>query len=431
MDGTVLLLTVLLSSLTAVVLTLAPVWNSLKLTLAESVRTGGNKTQTQHEHRVYKLLVVGQFACAVVLLAGAGLLIESFILRSKVDYGYDPRELMTMNFPQPQQNRQAFVDEVLQRIQSAPGVEFAAVMSFERFGQLNFPFNLQNNPFPNGDVLVRYSSVTPEYFRVLNTPLLAGRTFDSRDTINAPGVAIVNEKLARGYFPGGNPIGRKIVLSYNNQRLVREVVGIARNIRQDGPEEPIKPEILVPWSQLPWLSGTLLIRANGEPAGVQKAVQDVIWSMDRNLPASNAKTLDEILNSQLATPRLYMILLGAFSAVALSLAGIGIYGLLSYLVSRRRQEMAVRVAIGAKTPDLIRMVLGEGIRLSIAGALLGLVLSFALVGFMQSMLFEVSATDPVAFAIATFLLLTAALAACYIPARRASRADPIEALRHE
>jgi predicted permease len=431
LDSTVLLFTVAISMFTAVVLTLTPVWDSLKAGLIESIRATGPGTQTRREHRLYRLLVMGQFACAIVLLAGAGLLVQSFVRMLKVDYGYDPRGLTIVGLPQPAQNREAFVAQTLERIHATPGVESAAVMSFGFFGQLNFPFNIDGTPFPNGDVTVRYSSVTPEYFKVLKSRLIAGRRFDARDSRDAPGVAIINEKLARQYFSDRDPIGRTIVLAYNNQRMPRAIIGVTSDVRQDGPGDPIKPEILVPWAQLPWMAATLVIRAEGEQPVSQKLLQEAIWSVDKNLPPARARTVEDILSSQVATPRLYMILVGVFSAMAMALAAVGIYGLFASIVTRRRNEMAIRVTMGARRANILWMLIGEGIRLSAAGIVLGLLGAVALARLMRSLLYEVSPTDPLTLGSGTVLLLTVALVACYIPARRATQTDPMVALRHE
>jgi putative ABC transport system permease protein len=431
LDGAVLVFTILISALTAVVLTLTPVADSLKLALAESIRPGTGKLQSAREHRVYKLLVVAQFACAIVLLAGAGLLIQSFVRMLNVENGYDPRGLVSMGFPQPAQNREAFIDEALQRIKVASGVEAAALMSTPRFGQLNFPINIEDRPLLNGDVVVRYSSVTADYFRVLNLRLLAGRVFDIRDSADASAVVMINERLAREYFSGEDPIGRKIVLAYNNQRTPREIVGVVSNVRQDGPREPVRPEVLVPWPQAPWLAATLIIRATGDSGAVQRAVREAIWSVDRNLPAYPAQTIDEALSSQVATPRLYMILFGVFSALAVALAALGIYGLLAHIVGRRTSELAIRVALGARRSTIVRLIVGEGIRLSVAGIVLGLLGTIVLTRLMRSLLFEVSPHDPLTFAGVAIVLLVVAFTACYIPARRAARTDPATALRHE
>jgi len=431
LDGTVLLFTAAISILTAVVLTVTPVWDSFKAGLVESIRTAGARTRTRREHRLYRVLVVAQFACAIVLLAGAGLLVKSFVRMVNVEYGYDPRGLTIMGLPQPVRNREAFVARVLERIHAVPGVEGAAVMSFDGFGQLNFPFNIDEKPFSNGDVMVRYSSVTPDYFNVLRSPLIAGRRFDARDSGSAPAVAIVNERLARLYFSDRDPIGRTIVLSYNNQRLPRVIIGVTSDVRQDDPGQPIKPEILVPWAQLPWMAATLVIRSGGAQPFTPKLVQDAIWSVDKTLPPGRARTVEEMLSSQVATPRLYMILVGVFSAIAMALAAVGIYGLFASIVTRRRNEMAIRVTMGARSANILWMVIGEGIRLSAAGIVLGLFGAVALARVMQSLLYEVSPTDPLTLGSGTVLLLTVALVSCYIPARRATRTDPMVALRHE
>lgn len=431
LDIRVFLFAVLLSALTGLVLTLAPAWSSLRLALAESVRASRNKTRTGGEHRLYRFLVVGQLAGTIVLLAGAGLMIHSFIRMLHIEYGYQPQGLIIMSFPQSTQNRRTVVEQAMERIKATPGVESVALMSSNRFGQLNEPFNREDKPFTDGDVLVRYSSVTSAYLHVLKARLLAGRSFDDRDSEQAPGVVMINEKLAREYFPGEDPIGRRIILAYNNQRMHREIIGVMADVRQDAPGEPLKPEILVPWKQLPWLSGTLIVRADGPPAVVQKSVQEAIWSVDKNVPVSTAETLEEVLGAQFATPRLYMILFTLFSAVALMLAVLGIYGLLAYIVSRRTGEMAIRAALGARGRDIVHLILGEGILLSVSGILAGLLGTAIVTRLMRSLLFEVSPTDPATLVTVALTLVVIAFGACYIPARRAAKTDPMALLRHE
>jgi putative ABC transport system permease protein len=431
LDGRVLLFAIVVSTLTAIILTVTPAWDSLKLALAESVRSGGNKTQTRGEHRIYKLLVIGQFACAIVLLAGTGLMIQSFIHLLNVEYGYQPDGMMIMSFPQPAANREAFSEQALERIKAVPAVESAALMSGNRFGQLNFPFNREDRPFPNGDVLVRYSSVSADYSHVLKSRIMAGRDFEERDASSAPAVAVINERLAREYFPGEDPIGRRIVLAYNNQRIPHAIIGVMADVRQDEPGVPVWPEILVHRKQLPWLSGTLVIRANGDPAKVQKLVQEAIWSVDKNLPPSTAQTMEQVLGAQVATPRLYTILFVLFSALAVLLAVLGIYGLQAYIANRRTNEMAIRVALGARKRNIARLVIGDGVRLSLLGIAAGLVGTIILTRLMRSLLFEVSPTDPATLFSVALLLLCVAWAGCYIPARRAARTDPMAVLRHE
>jgi putative ABC transport system permease protein len=304
-------------------------------------------------------------------------------------------------------------------------------MSFSSFGGLSFPFNIENRPLPGRDALGRYSSVSAGYFRVLRARLLTGRTFNAGDSTNAPGVAIINDTLARLYFQGGNVIGQKVVIAYLNQRVVREIVGVVADIRQDQPSEPIRPEVFVHWPQLPWLSAVLVIRAHAGPSDLGKAVQAAISSVDKTVPALPLQTVEAMLNDQVAEPRLYVILLGTFAGAALLIAMMGIYGLLNYVVGRRLHEMAIRIAIGAQARDVVRSVVVEGLRVSVAGVGCGLAGTVALTRLMKGLLFNVTPTDPLTLGVVTCVLIAIAVAASYLPARRATMADPLMALRHE
>jgi putative ABC transport system permease protein len=431
LDGPVLLFTVLLSVLTTVVLTLAPVADSLRLALADSVRTASRTLPGKREHRVYKLLVAGQFACTIVLLAGAALLMQSFVRMLSVERGYDANRLLIMGLPLQTSNILAFVEDALARITTADGVESAAVMSAPRFGDLRFPINREDRPLPNGDVLVRYSSVTADYFRVLRARRITGRVFDSRDGASAPGVVVINETFARQFFPSEDPLGRRIVLSYNNERTPLAIVGVVGDIRQSAPGEAVNPEVFVHWQQLPWIAATVVVRTNRETAVVQRAMLESLRSIDKSLPAYPSRTVDEILDSQVATPRLYTILFAAFAVVAVGLAALGIYSLVAYIVGRRTNEIAVRVALGGQRASIVRMVIGEGLRLSLGGIGVGLLGTLALTRLMRSLLFEVSPNDPMTFTGVVALLGAVAVVACYIPAHRAALTDPMVALRRD
>jgi putative ABC transport system permease protein len=428
---TVVVFSIVLSSLTGVVIALIPALSAMRITIANSIRNAAVRTQNRSENSLHKSLVVLQFACAVVLLAGAGLLVQSFVRMQHVEYGYDPARLALMPLLQNGPSRQVFIQPVMEKIKTTPGVESASVMSFTSFGGLNFPFNIEGRPLPGGDTPARYSSVGADYFRVLKARLVAGREFTEQDTANAPGVAIINETLAREYFQGEDPIGKKIVIAYLNQRVVREIIGVVSDIRQDQPREPIKPEVFVHWPQLPWLAAVLVVRTQGDPETMGKAIQQAIWSVDKTVPRSTLKTVESMLGDQVAEPRLYLTVLGAFAAAAVLLSMIGIYGMLSYVVSRRMNEMAIRIAIGAKSRDVLRTVVGEGMRLCIAGIGLGFVGAIALTRLMKNLLFGVAATDPLTLASVTLLLLAVAFVACCAPALRATQADPVAALRHE
>jgi putative ABC transport system permease protein len=371
-----------------------------------------------------------------LLLAGLGgalgLLMNSFLRMRQVDVGYDPRGLMTMSLSFPAENKQVFARQVLERVAATPGVESVALMSYPTPGGLNFPFNLESRPLPEGDVTVAYSAISPAYFRTLRAPIRAGREFNDNDLPNSPGVAIINEMLARQYFAGEDPVGKKLTISYLNSRVTREIVGVARDIKQEEPSKPMKPEIFVPFAQLPWFSGTLLVRSiNPDPLTVKNAAQQAIWSVNKELPESKVETLEQALSTQIAEPRLYTLLLGVFAAAALLLAAIGVYGVMSYAVTQRAREIGVRMALGAQTRDVLKLVIGQGMSLTLAGVAIGLVASAALTRFMKGLLFDVSATDPLTFAAITLLLSFVALLACSIPARRATKVDPMAILRSE
>src|SRR5262245_62022133 len=276
-DRVALLFTLAVSILTGLIFGPAPGWQAAKTDVNESLKEGGRGGGVGHR-RTRHALVVAEIALALALLVGAGLLINSLARLLHVDPGYDPRGLIVMPLGFPEQNKYAFAQRVMERVAATPGVTSVALMSFPTLGGLNFPFNRESNPLPNGDVTVAYSAISPAYFRTLRTPLLAGREFDDRDLPDARRVAIINETMARQYFAGENPIGRKLVINYLNQRLTPEIVGVTGDVKQEEPSKPTKPEILVPFTQLPWLSGSLLVRsAHPDPLTVKNAVQQAIW----------------------------------------------------------------------------------------------------------------------------------------------------------
>jgi predicted permease len=430
LSGAVLAFTLVLSIATTVVLTLAPVVDSLTAALAQSIRAAQVTGRSRRDNRAYRMLVSSQFACAIVLLAGAGLLMQSFVRMQRVARGFDPTSLAVMGLPIGGKDPQLFVDAALERIRSSPAIESVAVKNGPRFGELNFPINFEHRPL-TGDIVVRYSSVTADYFRVLKARLVAGRTFDTRDSANAPRVVVINETLRRQYFPDQDPLGRRIVLAYNFQRIPLDIVGVVGDMRHDAPGEPLPAQMFVPWPQAPWISASIVARGHGDPASVQSALRDAVQSLDPNLPVSPVRTLDEILDSQVATPRLYTTLLIAFAAGAVALAALGIYGLFAYVVGRRTNEIAIRVALGGQRSGIIRMVVGEGLRLSLVGIGIGLLGTVALARVLRSLLFEVSPNDPMTLTGVVTLLGAVAMMACYIPARRAARTNPVIALRRE
>jgi putative ABC transport system permease protein len=381
---------------------------------------------------------VSEIAIALVLLVGAGLLVQSFVRLRRVDLGYDANGLLTMWVSAPysrypnDESKARFYRRLLERVSQVPGADGVTLSSESWFGLLNFQFNIEGDPLPSGDATVRYSSVAPGYFEVLKARVLMGRDFDDHDDARAPAVAIINQALARRYFADSNPIGRRIVLGYMGRRTIREVVGIASDIKQEELGLPTRPEMFVPYQQVPWLGAALVIRAAvSDPLSLQKQLQQAIWEVDKDLPVSRPETVEHHLSDLVAEPRLYTLMLGVFASVALILAAVGTYGVISYSVTERTHEIGIRIALGADQRDVLRLVARQGLKLALAGVAIGLAVSFALTRVMSGLLYGVSATDPATFALISLLLTGVALGACFVPARRATRVDPMVALRYE
>jgi putative ABC transport system permease protein len=430
-DRIALLFTLAVSILTGLVFGLAPGWQAAKTDVSESLKEGGRSGGAGNQ-RARQGLVIVEIALALALLVGAGLLINSFARLLRVAPGYDPQGLMVMSLGFPAENKYAFAQQVMERVAATPGISSVALMSYPTLGGLIFQFNRESDPLLDGDVSVAYSAISPAYFRTLKTPLLTGREFDDRDLPNARPVAIINETMARQYFAGENPIGRKIVINYLGQRVTREIVGVAGDVKQEEPSKPTKPEILVPFAQQPWFSGSLLVRsAHPDPLTVKNAAQQAIWSVRPETPESKAEPLTTTLAGHVAEPRLYALLLGVFATIALTLAAVGIYSVTAYSVAQRTKEIGVRMALGAQTGAVLKLVVAQGMKLVASGVALGLAASFGLTRLMSNMLFGVSAVDPPTFVVITLFLTFIALLACLIPARRATKVDPMVALRFE
>ena len=437
-DRAVTLFTLLISALTGIVFGLVPAWQASRPDVGEWLKEGGRGGSSAGHQRTRSALIIAEIAVALVLLIGAGLLVQSFVRLRRVDLGYDPNGLLTMWVPAPfsrypnDEAKARFYKQVLERVSQVHGADGVTSSSEAWFGLLNFQFNIEGDPLPTGDATTRYSSIAPDYFKVLKAQIRAGRDFDDRDDGRAPGVAIINETLARRYFADGEPIGRKIVLGYLGRRLVREIVGVSTDIKQEELGLPTKPEVYVPYQQVPWFGEALVIRAaSGDPMRLKKDLQQAIWEVDKDLPVSGAETVEHHLSDLVAEPRLYTLLLGVFAGVALILASVGVYGVMSYSVTERTHEIGIRMALGAKHRDVVAFVVRQGLTLALSGVAIGLAVAFALTRLMSSLLYGVTATDPLTFVLIPLLLAAVALLACYVPARRATKVDPMIALRYE
>lgn len=390
----------------------------------------------QTRSRAKSLLVVGQVSLSVVLLISAALLLRSFVRLLRVDPGFDAHNVLTMDISLPTvkyakpEQQIAFFDEVLRRVSTIPGVRSAAVsaalpLSWKRLtpvlaeGQTDVP--LPQRPF------VDIEAVSPRWFQTLHVPLHAGRSFSDADNAQAPKVVVVNETFARQYWPNQNPIGKHVVVG--RWPTPAEVIGEAADIRNKGIDQPTQPQLYLSFPQLPWGDMNLLIRTGVVPQSVISPVRAQIASIDSGQPITNIQTVDELMDNSRSQPRFTMLLLAVFSATALILAVVGIYGVLSYSVTQRRQEFGIRIALGAEHRDILRLVIRQGLILSSVGIVMGLLASIFLTRVMASLLYEVSALDFVSFFLTPLLFLAVAALASYLPASRATKVNPVEALR--
>jgi putative ABC transport system permease protein len=330
----------------------------------------------------------------------------------------------------------AFYEQLVERVKATPGVESAAVSSALPLGGGGFylgrVFLAEGRPEPpvGDDAEGQWNVISPGYFKTAGTRLIKGRDFDSSDTAESNQVIIVNESLARKIFPNEDPLGKRI-RSWRDENKLREIVGVVADVRYFGREDTPRGLVYVPHTQNTWRAMILTVRTQGNPSAFVRAIRNQIKAVDKDLAIANLDTMTSILARSVAPRLVSMLLLTVFAGVAALLAAIGIYGVLSYVVSQRVSEIGVRLALGAQTADVLKLMIGHGMRLALTGVVLGLAFSFALTRLMKSLLYEVGATDPLTFAAVALLLASVALLACWVPARRATKVDPLVALRYE
>jgi putative ABC transport system permease protein len=444
-DGKVAFFTILISLVTGVVFGLAPALQVSKPDLVDALKESSRTTPGARRNTLRSALVVTEVALSLVLLIGAGLMIRSFAKLNSVHPGFDPENVATMgvtllraNYPDDT-HVAATYSQLLEQLAAAPGVEsVGATTELPLSGASTSDyFTIEGRPaIPKAEQpLTECRTVTPHFFESMRIPLLAGRDFTPTDTKQSPNVAVVNEVFARLFFPGEDPLGHRL----NLQGQFRDpllIVGVVGNVRDFGLDEQPKPGIYYPYLQSPLFedlsrSLTLVIRTKSDPASLMESLRAEMLSMDKTLPVYSLKPMTEYLHDSLSRRRFNMVLLSVFAAVALVLAAVGIYGVISYTVSQRTHEIGIRLAIGAHAGNILRLVIGQAMLLTIIGIALGLAASFALTRLMESLLFEVSATDPLTFGVIAAILTGVALAACLVPARRATKVDPMTALRYE
>jgi putative ABC transport system permease protein len=438
-----------LSVATGILFGLAPSLGASRPDLIQILRASGEAGNQGASSRrgissglnVRGLLLIGQIALSIVLLIGAALLIESVSNLRGVDVGFNPSHLLTMQIPLPplrydtNQKRASFFETLLGRVGSVPGVQGAAAAMFlPMMGYAGTPVQDAAKPLLplNQRLIATMWSATPGYFRTLGIPLRRGRDFTARDTADAQRVAIIDEVLARRFWPaypaGQDPIGQRILIGGVNKKPA-EIIGIVAHVHEALENGNWPESVYVSFAQNAPPFAMLAIRTPGDPLRFTKAVREQVHALDPDQPIALVRTMDDLVEEQVGQRRLLVILLGSFSGVALLLALIGIYGVIAYSVAQRTQEMGIRRALGAQQSDILGLVVGQGFRLALAGVVVGIVAALGLTRSLTALLFHVSATNPATFVAVAVLFLLVALAASYIPARRATRIDPMAALR--
>ncbi|MCI0536701.1 MAG: ABC transporter permease [Verrucomicrobiales bacterium] len=441
LDGPTLIFTAIVTLGTAVFFGLAPAWQASNPAPARVLTESSRGTAGVRRGRLRGGLVISEVALSVILLIGAGLMIRSFSKLLTQKTGFNPEQVVTMNFNLPRRKysgpgqSQQFFDRWLASVRALPGVQAAG-------GALGLPLGGWGSnqilevvgaptPAPGEPVSAGYSQVSPGYFAAMNIPLLQGRDFDERDTTNTTPVLIVDETFVRKFKLGTNVLGRRIKNSDTDRDQVSEIIGVVQDVKRDNLAKPPTGEMYRSYKQVCWGQMTLAIRTPRETAELTRAVRAALDQLDKDLPIENVRTLTELVASSVAQRKLSAQLLSGFAVAALLLAGIGLYGVLAYTVTQRTREIGIRAALGAQRRDVLRLVVGQGMRLALAGLVLGLAGAFVLTRSLQHLLFETEPTDPLTFVTVPLLLVIVAVLACVLPARRAAGVNPMEALRCE
>jgi putative ABC transport system permease protein len=443
LDVRVLAFTLGVSLATGVLFGVLPALYASRPDLNEALKDGGRGASPgRGRHRLRSLLVVSEVALSLVLLIGAGLMMRSFLRLADVDPGLDPSNVLTMRLSLPSEKypdgttRSSFYRQLQERVAALPGVESAAAVSNVPLGGGLWGRSLTVEGWPVLSVgeapMINHCVATPGYFRTMGIPMLAGRDFTYADTADSTRVTIVDERLAREYWPNESALGKRIRFGPpESNEPWHTVVGVVGTVHHQRLDAHTRQSIYVPHDQIPVPFMTLTIRATGDATGLAAAVRRQVLELDPGLPVINAQMMEDIVGQSIWQPRLYALLFAVFAAVALALALVGIYGVMSYSVTQRTHEIGVRMALGARPGDVVRLVVRQGMTLALAGVAIGVALALALTRVVSGLLFGVTATDPQTFVALSALLIGATLAASLVPARRAARVDPLVALRYE
>jgi putative ABC transport system permease protein len=387
------------------------------------------------------MLVVAQVALSLVLLIGSGLLIKSLYRLQNVNPGFNPEDVLTMELQLPAArydepfNQEQFFSDVLERIRTLRGVvDASAVSRFPlRGGLWNYIHPADRPPRDPSERLTGLRRrATERYFRTLQIPLVAGRTFEPTDRLDSRPVVVVSKTLAEQFFPGENPVGKMLVMpNWGDDGLYLEIIGVVGDLKDYGLASENRPIFYLPFRQIPIPVMNLAIRVDSEPTKLAPAVRDAIWDLDKDVPISNIGTLEARVSESTSSEKFQTLLLGTFAGIALMLTAIGLYGVLAYIVSQRRRELGIRMALGASGPSVMYEVVRKGVIMAVVGIALGLLGGLATSRVLQSLLFETAATDPLTYVLVSLFLILVALAACMLPAIKAVRIDPVKALKME
>jgi putative ABC transport system permease protein len=437
-DGWVLGFTLIVSIASSVMFGLVPALTAAGGSLTNALKEGGRSGSAGHGNRARRAFVVVEVAFALVLLAGAGLLLRSFVRLSNVDAGFDPARTVTMRvslpgsrYPQPEQRTQ-FFHRLFERVDALPGVEAAGGVSFLPLVGLGAATSYyvvgQERPASGSEPVADVRIVTNEYFRAMGIPLIKGRLFNEGDKSDFAGRIVINEAMARRHWPGEDPIGKKVHVAWNNEQD-DEVIGVVGDVHHEGLH--VAPRSMTYWPHARFAVGslTLAIRTAGDPGATARAVAAIVREHDPNLAVADIRTMNAVISDSIAQRRLTMQMIVLFACAALVLAAVGIYGVIAYAVTQRTQEIGIRMALGARGSDVLRMIVGEALALTLVGTLVGIACGVGLTRLMKDLLFEVRPADPMTFIAVAIVLSLVALAASYLPGLRATRVDPVVALR--
>jgi putative ABC transport system permease protein len=439
LDGTVLAFALLVSVATGIIFGMAPAWQASRGGPGAALKEGGRSSAASAGRRVRSGLLVAEVALSLVLLVGAALLLRSFARLTGIDPGFRAEHVLTFRvalpratYPKPH-NLIGFYDRLIESLQATPGVEAAAsVQQLPMLGSYVLSFVIEGRPPapPGSDASANHRVVTPGYFATLGIPVLRGRAFTPQDTDTSPMVAVIDDAFARQHFAGEDPIGRGIDIGNGTDGFYK-IVGVVGSVHHEGLDATPEPTMYVPYKQDVFSGMFVMVRTSGDPAQFAPTARRLVREIDPNLPAFSMSPLGEVVSASLGDRRFSMFLLGVFAFIALFLAGVGLYGVVAYTVSQRTQEIGLRMAIGAEPRDVMRLVVGGGMRLAVVGVVLGVAGALVLSRLVASMLFDVTPFDPPSYLATASVLLAVSALACYVPARRAMAVDPLVALRAE